>query len=71
MPWIRVTPRSVARPVESCLHCQAPIDERWEPAERLCASCALESDLFDRDNRRERLAGGQASPGFSAPPRGR
>lgn len=34
-----------------CLRCENLIKERWEPTEPICANCALERELFDRESR--------------------
>lgn len=34
-----------------CLRCEDRIQERWDPAKPLCAKCALEEELFDREAR--------------------
>ena len=44
------TPRPTAT---HCLRCEKVIQERWDPSEAVCASCALEYQLFDRESRFE------------------
>lgn len=38
-----------------CVRCKELVFEQWDPAGRLCATCLLEQDLFDREGRLERL----------------
>jgi hypothetical protein len=52
--WIRFVTRPVESPAESCVSCDEPVGERWDPDKNLCARCALDAELFDRDSRRER-----------------
>ena len=35
--------------------CTNPLVEVWEETESLCGRCAVETELFDREARRERL----------------
>jgi hypothetical protein len=35
--------------------CTNPLVDVWEETETLCGRCALETELFDRDSRRERF----------------
>jgi len=55
-PWIRFVSPALMPAKEPCARCDEPIVERWDPERDLCARCALESDLFDRDARRTLLA---------------
>jgi hypothetical protein len=34
-----------------CLRCEKRIQERWDPTEAICANCALERELFERESR--------------------
>jgi hypothetical protein len=46
------TPVATPPAATRCLRCEKPIKERWEdPSVPICASCALELELFDRESR--------------------
>lgn len=45
---IHVVPKS---PALHCQRCEQLIKEQWNPNEPLCANCALEQELFEREMR--------------------
>lgn len=53
-PWIRFVSPALMPAKEPCSRCDEPIAERWDAERDLCARCALESDLFERDARHTR-----------------
>ena len=53
-PGMRVTPRTTL--VEQCEQCEEPITERWDEDKRRCARCSLDAELFDREERRQRIS---------------
>ena len=49
-----MTPPAAAPPRPApthCLRCENRIQERWDPREPICANCALERELFEREER--------------------
>lgn len=52
-----LTAESFAPGLCACPGCRNVVREPWEETGRLCARCAIEEDLYDREARRERAFG--------------